>query len=290
MAQTRETTLEAILVPYEVETTASAGARAPAALLAHGFLERLGESGWTVRRSEVWSRAPQSAGKAEVVADVGRAVARAVVNAHSRGRFPLILSGGCLAAVGVVAGLQRMGRDPGVVWIDAHGDFNTPESTPSGYWDGMALAAVCGRSLPEVYKQVELRPIHYRHVAHLAGRAFDPPEVEDVRRLSLTVIPPDRICSEEAAREIARSIAGTRELYLHVDLDGLDPRDAPAVSFPVPGGPSLDDVLSCLRGLKAPAAMTLASMSFERVDEPHAERMVDTCARLVEAVLAAERG
>jgi arginase len=279
--------LEAIVVPFEVERGDTSAARAPAALLGLGLLERLRDAGWTVHRSDVWTRLDvESAPKDRVVADVGRATARALANAYSRGRFPLVVSGGCLAAIGVVAGLQRMGRDLGLVWIDAHGDFNTPESTPSGYWDGMALAAVCGRSLPEVYKAVELRPVHYRNVAHLAGRAFDPPEVEDVQRLSLTVVSPERLGDERARAEIDRCISGAKELYLHLDLDGLDPGDAPAVNFPVSGGPPLDEVLRCLRALPAPAAMTFAGMNFERVDEVHARTTLETCVRLVTEVLA----
>ncbi|HEY8022695.1 MAG TPA: arginase family protein [Thermoanaerobaculia bacterium] len=278
--------LEIILVPYEVEKGDTAAARAPSALVERGFARRLEEGGATVHTSEVWARHEERAGRAEVVADLGRSLARAVANARSRGRFPLVLSGGCLAAIGVVTGLQRMGRDLGLLWIDAHGDFNTPESTPSGYWDGMALAAVCGRSLPEVYKEVELRPLHYRNVAHLAGRAFDAEEIEDIRRLALTVIPPERLCSDEARGEIARCVSGAREIYLHVDLDGVDPRDAPAVNFPVPGGPSLDDLLACLAGLPAPVAMTLAGLSFERVDADAARRTVDACVRLVQSLAA----
>lgn len=276
--------LETILVPYEVERDDTGMARAPRELLAHGFLEALQGSGREVHQSEVWSRA-RNGTKGEVVADLGRAVARAVASVHARKRFPLILSGGCLTALGVVAGLQRLGRDLAVVWIDAHGDFNTPESTPSGYWDGMALAAVCGRSLPEIFKEIELRPIHFRNVVHLAGRAFDPPEVEDFERLSLTVIPPQDVCDEAALQRIQRSIQG-KELYLHIDLDGLDPRDAPAVAFPVPNGPSLEELLRCLETLGQPAAMTLSAMSFERVDEERTRKMVATCARLVETFVA----
>ncbi len=283
--------LELIVVPYEVEKDDSAAARGPASLLSRGFAARLAAAGLTVHQKEIWARREDLASRAETVADLGRSTARAVANARSRGRFPLVLSGGCLAAIGVVTGLERMGRDLGLIWVDAHGDFNTPESTPSGYWDGMALAAVCGRSLPEVYKEVELRPLHYRNVAHLAGRAFDPPEVEDIRRLDLTVIPPDRLCSEEARQAIERCVGGAqaarggREIYLHVDVDGIDPRDAPAVNFPVPNGPAVDDLLSCLAGLPAPAAMTLAGLQFERVDEDHAQRTVDTCVRLVQSLV-----
>jgi arginase len=290
--------LELILVPYEVERGDTGAASGPSGALERGFGRQLAAAGLTLRQTDVWARHEDRAGRAEIVADLGRSIARAVVNARSRGRFPLVLSGGCLAAIGVVTGLQRMGRDLGLLWIDAHGDFNTPESTPSGYWDGMALAAVCGRSLPEVYKEVELRPLHYRNVAHLAGRAFDPPEIEDIRRLDLTVIPPERLCEDEARRAIERCVTGTkegaraakaREIYLHVDVDGIDPRDAPAVNFPVPNGPSLDDLLACLAGLPPPAAMTLAGLNFERVDEEHAQRTVDACVRLVESLVARPR-
>jgi arginase len=156
----------------------------------------------------------------------------------------------------------------------------------------MALAAVCGRSLPEVYKEVELRPLHYRNVAHLAGRAFDPPEIEDIRRLDLTVIPPHLLCGDEARQAIERCVTGAkgarggREIYLHLDVDGIDPRDAPAVNFPVPDGPPLDDVLTCLAGLPPPAAMTLAGLNFERVDEDRARQTADACARVVQSLLA----
>jgi arginase len=290
MLQPRQASLEVIVVPYEVERSDTAAARAPAALLGLGFLDRLRQAGWSVHQSDVWTRLEPGAAKDRIVAEVGRATARAVANARSQGRFPLVISGGCLTAVGVVAGLQRTGRDLGLVWVDAHGDFNTPESTPTGYWDGMSLAAVCGRSLPEVYKPVELRPVHFRKVAHLAGRAFDPPEIEDVRRLSLTVIPPDRLRAPEAGAQIARCLTGTREVYFHIDLDGLDPQDAPAVGFPEPGGPALDDLLRCLAGLPAPAAMTFSGMSFERWGEAEGRRLHDTVLRLASEVLARADG
>ncbi|HKV11340.1 MAG TPA: arginase family protein [Thermoanaerobaculia bacterium] len=279
-----ERSLEAIVVPYDVERDDTGSARGPRELLARGFLDILRNAGWKVHETPVWSRREGGA-KPEVVAELARSVARAVASAGSRQRFPLVLSGGCLSAVGVVTGIERLGRDLGIVWIDAHGDFNTPESTPSGYWDGMSLAAVCGRSLPEVFKAVELRPVHFRNVVHLAGRDFDPPEVEDFSRLNVAVVPPEAICEERTLQEIRRITAG-KDLYLHVDLDGIDPTDAPAVSFPVPKGPRLDDVLRCLEVLARPAAMTFSSMSFDKVDEEGGRRMVDTCVRLVEAFAA----
>jgi arginase len=256
-----QTNIQVILVPYEVERQDTGMARAPHELVARGFLDRLRQAGREVHA-------------VETVAGVGQAIARAVALARSNGRFPLILSGGCLASVGVVAGLQKDGIDPAVVWIDAHGDFNTPESSPSGYWDGMALTTLCGSGLPELAREIGLRPLPVSQAIHLAGRDFDPLELENVRRLGLVAVPPDQLSLNQ--------VAEGRPVYLHVDLDGLDPRDAPAVALPVPGGPGLEDVLRCLAALPAPAAMTLSALSFDRVNAVEAARTIDTCLRLVE--------
>jgi arginase len=285
-------TVELILVPYDVERADTGAARAPQALLGLGFADRLRELGATVHQAEIGLpeavAARGAAARAAAVGELGRRVAREVAIAHSRRRFPVILSGGCLAAVGAVTGLQRSGRELEVIWIDAHGDFNTPESTPSGYWDGMALAAVCGRSLPEVFKAVELRPIHFRSVMHLGGRAFDPPEVEDFRRLNVDIVPPRQAAAEETRQRIERRLAGPRDLYLHVDVDGIDPEDAPAVSYPEPDGMPLAavrELFERIAQLRPPAAMTLSSLNFERAGAQGAQRTVDACVALVGAFL-----
>ena len=249
--------------------------------------DRLQATGREVRKITIDS-VPEGADKQAVVAAIGRGIARAVALARAQGRFPLVLSGGCLAAVGVVAGLQspeagsgKIG-DPGVVWIDAHGDFNTPESSPSGYWDGMALAAVCGVSLPELGAAVGLHPLAVERAIHLAGRAFDPLETANIRQHGLARVAAGELADPEV-RERIRHRAGAGGYYLHIDLDGLDPRDAPAVGFPEPGGVRLDDLLDVLGGLPPPAAMTFSALSFEHADEEEAERTTATCLELAEA-------
>jgi arginase len=287
-----ERVVEIIVVPYDVERDDTPSARGPRELVARGLPAGLERLGWGTHVTEVPLRRHQGT-KAEKVAEIGRNAARAVALAHSEGRFPLVLSGGCLIAVGVVTGLQRTGRELRLVWIDAHGDFNTPESTPSGYWDGMALAAACGRSLPEVYKTVELRPVYFRNVVHLAGRNFDPPEVEDFRRLNVRVVPPAEVGSDECLRLLADDArepggsanAGRRDLYLHVDLDGLDPADAPAVRYPCPGGPPLAAFSRSFAALPMPAAMTLSTVCFDQVDEQGAAHTIASCLRLLGSCL-----
>ncbi|HEV2851818.1 MAG TPA: arginase family protein [Thermoanaerobaculia bacterium] len=270
--------LQLLIVPFDVERRDTPMARGPAGLMARGFQDRLQDRGWEVHLEE--AEIPEGLGKLATVVAVGRWIAQAVETARARERLPLVLSGGCLSSVGALAGLQRLGSGLAVSWIDAHGDFNTPETTRTGYWDGMALATVCGLSLPEAREGIGLRPLELDRVVHLAGRDFDPLEIESARRLGLTCIPPDRMGTAESLQRLLR-FAEDRRLYLHVDVDGLDPGDAPAAGYPVPGGPSLENVLRSLAVLPAPAAMTFSALGFDRVDEEEAARTVETCARLV---------
>ncbi len=269
--------LDLITVPWDVERRDTGAARSPGELRKRGFPGGLREV-----RDITAGDVPEGSSKTETVAEIGRGIARAVAQARAQGRFPLVLSGGCLAALGVLAGLQDHGEDPAVVWIDAHGDFNTLESSLSGYWDGMALAAVCGVALPELREAVGLQPLAVDRALHLAGRAFDPAETEILRRHGLETVAAGELGSP-GTRQAIRRRAATGAWYLHIDLDGLDPQDAPAVGVPEPDGARLDDLLEALGGLPPPAAMTFSALSFDRATDEEAERTLATCLRLVEA-------
>jgi len=278
--------LDLIAVPWDVERGDTGAARAPGELAARGFPARLRATGREVREITVQPDREGSS-KTERVAEIGQGIARAVAQARAQGRFPLVLSGGCLAAVGVVAGLQSFGDDPAVLWIDAHGDFNTPESSLSGYWDGMALAAVCGVSLADLREAAGLKPLAVDRAIHLAGRAFDPLEIANIRRHGLELVAVSGLASPEA-RERIRRRAGAAGWYLHVDLDGLDPRDVPAVGFPEPAGIRLDDLLEALSPCPPPAAMTFSALSFDCATAEEAERTIAACLRLAEAFAVRE--
>jgi arginase len=281
---TKSMHIELIQVPYDVDRDDTAMAHAPAKLLQMGFLEPLRDDGHQITLSPVWTRAESS--REAIVTSVARETARAVSRTRSRSRFPLVLSGGCLTAVGVVAGLQRTSGSLAILWIDAHGDFNTPESSPSGYWDGMSLAAVCGRSLAGVHRRMELRSIPYRRIVHLGGRALDPAEKQDFKRLSLLQLPADAAGKLKTVRQLRDALGNVRNLYLHVDMDGLDPGDAPGVNIPEPDGVRLEALVKLLEHLPSPTAMTLAGMNFERVGRKQAKATEEACVLLVRTVLA----
>src|SRR3954469_5759234 len=273
-------TIEILLAPYDVERPDTPMARGARGLLENGLAERLQEAGGELRVAEI--AAPEDGGKLQTVTGIARGIAAGVERAGAAGRFPLVLSGGCLASLGAVAGLQRRGHEVAAVWIDAHGDCNTPETSPSGYWDGMALAALCGMSLPEVREEVALRPLNPGAVVHLAGRSFDPEETGNLQSLGIDRVPPAGIAGEEA-RELLRRCAAGRSLYLHVDVDGLDPRDAPAVGFPEPDGLRLAGLLACRSALPCAAALAFSARAFDHSGAVEAERTADACARLAAA-------
>lgn len=164
-------------------------------------------------------------------------VARVV--AAEAGRVPWVASGDCTTSMGVVAGLQRAGIAPSIVWFDAHGDVQTAETSASGYLGGMPVRQLVGGADRTVPDALGLRPVREQDVVLVDARDLDPPEAEflagsAVRRCSVEGIP-----------------APTGPVYLHLDVDVIDPLDLPGLLFPVPGGPRIPAVTAAVRELLA---------------------------------------
>lgn len=158
------------------------------------------------------------------------------------GVVPLVLGGDHSIAVGTVAGVTRVFPDTGLIWIDAHGDFNTPDTSPSGNIHGMPLAALTGRGAPELVGLGSRIPIVPEDWAALvAVRDLDPMEREALRSSQVAVFTMKDI-DEAGIASVMRSAiriasgGGQRGFHVSVDLDALDPMYAPGVGTPVPGG------------------------------------------------------
>jgi arginase len=167
-------------------------------------------------------------------------IADLVVRALERGFLPLVLGGDHTVALGTLGGLARVHGPGGVLWIDAHGDLNTPQTSPSGNVHGMALAASLGISGPEFESDAwKLPTIERRRVALVGVRALDPAERELLRQLDArvyTMSDIDRIGVEPAVRESLAHIAGPGFVHVSLDMDAIDPEVAPGVGTPVRGG------------------------------------------------------
>lgn len=168
--------------------------------------------------------------------------AEAVANSLQAGNFPVVLGGDHSIALGSIHGAARA-KKVGVIWVDAHGDFNTPETTPSGNIHGMPLAALCGLGDPRLVKLWDaphIPAVDPARVAIIGARDLDPGEKVNLREAGILVIGMEQIdrigMFEAMQRAIQRVSQDTDGIYLSFDLDSLDPRHAPGVGTPVAGG------------------------------------------------------
>ncbi|MGF1502449.1 MAG: arginase family protein [Paracoccaceae bacterium] len=203
-------------------------------------------------------------------------IAAFVEEAVRDGNRPVSLAGDCCAAVPVTAGLQRAGLTPSLVWIDAHGDFNTPETSPSQFLGGMPLAMLVGRGPQWMLEGVGCRPIDEAEVMLVDARDLDPLEAAAVAESRLTHV---------GLGEIA-DFAFDGAVHLHLDLDVIDAADCPAFRYPVAGGPALDDVVMALGAFAARAPIVAVSISGWTGALDRDGRTAEGAKRCLDAILA----
>ena len=241
------TTIRIIGVPMDLGQARRGVDMGPYALRYAGLGEALTTLGYTVVDGgnipvpgpEEQTEETPRARHLHAVAAVCEEVYRRARAGRERGEFTLFLGGDHSISIGTVAAVAE-GRDIGLIWIDAHGDFNTPETTPSGNIHGMPVAVVVGRGAPELvnvgYPGPKVRPAH---IVMVGVRDLDPPEREALLHSGITVFTMRDIDEFGIAAVARRIIAQMHNLeYVHVslDMDSLDPDVAPGVGTPVPGG------------------------------------------------------
>lgn len=178
----------------------------------------------------------EHSGELEAIAEIDAQVEQEVREAIRSGNFPLVVGGNCNVCLGALAGLG--GTNVGIVWLDAHGDSNTPEISQSGFFDGMALAVATGACHAEVARRVGLeRCVPEANVVLAAVRDLDPLEKERLDAGEIAVVPYE---PQATLTRIEQALDSLRErvdsVYLHVDLDVLNPDEARANEYSPPGG------------------------------------------------------
>jgi arginase len=177
----------------------------------------------------------------EQILDLCDRLALRVEAAAGRGSLPLVLGGDHSVALGSLVGMAKArGGAGGVVWVDAHGDVNTPETSPSGNVHGMVLAAALGLAGDEFAREGwPLPAVDVGKVALVGVRSLDDGERELLQRIEakvFTMSDVDRIGIEPCMREALAHAAGAAFLHVSLDLDAVDPEHAPGVGTPVRGG------------------------------------------------------
>jgi arginase len=225
----------------------------PSAIRVAGLASRLTRLGFDVRElGSVFVPEPESCPVGEQRSKYLEEVRRCcvelrdkVVPALEAGETPVVLGGDHSIAIGSIAAqavhARKRGLPVGLVWVDAHADMNTPDSSPSGNIHGMPLAVALGYGAPALVSVAGDRPaLEARHVSIVGARDLDREEREIVRKSGVRVFTMSEIdergvaaCMEEA---LARATDGTAGVHLSFDLDAVDPEVAPGVGTPVAGG------------------------------------------------------
>lgn len=235
-------------------------------------LGTLAEPGWRINQPSL----PEG-DKQQRMSVLHHSIAEFVMKTVGQGHRPISIAGDCCSSIGVLAGLQAAGVNPALIWLDAHGDFNTWETTPSGFLGGMPLAMLVGRGEQTMTHAVGLHSIAESRVILSDARDLDPEEkkalaASEVHHLKDSRTVPDHLSSDGP-------------LYVHIDVDVINPKDAPAMSYLAPGGASAAELEIMFRRLAATGRVIAVSLSAWNPEMDTDRRSQATCMNLLATLI-----
>lgn len=286
-------TLRLLTLPYHLGREGAGMGAGPDRFVGAGAVSRAEERGLTVELESTRCDEPFQHEIGATFA-VLRAHAQRVGTALSDGAFPLTLGGNCSTTIATVAALGGADR-LGVAWFDAHGDANTPETTTSGFLDGMPLAVLagwCWRSLAGTVAGFE--PLPEANLLHAAGRDIDAGEQRRLDRSDITVVRAEHMRTVEQLQErflpaIDALLERVDRIYVHVDLDAIDLADGHANEFAAPGGPTLEALTASLGSLIDTGSVVAASLTSYNPDSDEDGRALRSGLRLLDTLASAAR-
>jgi arginase len=253
----------------------------PLRLKESGILDNLRSQGHTIHETELH---PDQTFSTEISTAFAlhRLGAEAAAEARSNGMFPLLFSGNCNHCIGPVTGAQA----DSILWFDAHGDYNTTDTTTTGFLDGMGLNILAGNAFHAASQRTPgFRPIQPVNIVHVGGRDFDPEEDTLMRSSGMVIISPDEVYSSGIQRGLDALLTRERRLHIHFDFDVLDPSIGTANPFPTPGGLRLEEVTSAIRAARKQLPVVSASLAaYEPAVDPEG-KMIPVAAAVLDALV-----
>jgi arginase len=271
-----------LAVPYDSGRREWRMGRGPEHLLRGGLEDALRARGHRVSAERV--EADAESGEVAATFLLARTLAERVREAAPA--FPLVLSGNCSAAPGVLGGAGPAG----VLWLDAHADLNTPETSRSGFVDGMSLAVATGRCWTGIAGTIRgFLPVPDEFVVLAGARDLDPGERVILARSAITTVDVPRVREEGVEAAFGPALAALAErverVYLHVDLDVLDPSEARANGFAARGGLTPDEVEAAVRLAGSRLEIVGATLSAYDPDADEEARVPAAAARIAAAAI-----
>ena len=272
-----------IQVPYMAGDDRHGSSRGPQRVLeagAGGVLAArgIGVTLQTIERGEPFRDTAASSAR------VNKQLATVVRKAVDAGQLPIVLAGSCNSCLGVVAGFDH--AHCGAVWLDAHADFNTPESTLSGFFPGMSMAVITGQCYRQYWAEIgDSTPIAEDAIVMYGVRDLWPEaERERLERSGIQVVEwRDGKPSGDLVAPLEQFAGRVEEIYLHVDFDGFAPEVAPGiVDEPVPGGLSFEDAEAIMRAAAERFRIRAATLATYTPELDKEERTLRVGLRIIE--------
>lgn len=211
-------------------------------------LDDLAEAAWQENRPVL-----KPGEKQERMITLYKPLAKFIADSLQQGNRPVSVAGDCCTSIGVLAGLQEAGVTPTLIWFDAHGDFNTWETSPSGFLGGMPLAMAVGLGEQTMLEGLGSQPFSQTNVILTDARDLDPGERKLVEESDITHLPD--------ITDLLNYSLPDGPLYIHFDTDIVDPAEVPAMNYPAPGGPSAETVRQVFRHLASTGNVAAVSLS-----------------------------
>jgi len=277
--------VQLVLVPYDSGRRGWRCGAGPEHLVRAGLPAHLQQQGHTVTAIHIIEDDPTySPAEIRTAFELIRRLAAAVRSARAAGHFPLVLGGNCNTAVGTLSGLTPARRAS--FWFDAHGDCNTPDTTMSGFLDGMGLAMTTGLCWRHLAATVPgFQPVAAEAAFLLGARDLDPPEVALLQGSAITAIPVRHI-PEGLPGLLARAPLADTLGYLHLDVDVLDPAVGHANYLPVPKGLSLPHLIAAVAAVRARVPLGAAALTSYSPEDDHDQGICRAAFAAIDAIVA----
>jgi len=279
--------IQIIQIPYDSGHKGIRTGRGPEHFLQHRVDQILRDCGHQVGSYRIESKASFTT-EIGTTFELNRLLAEQISSTISSKMFPIVLAGNCNSCLGTIAGIGQ--NRLGIVWFDAHGDFNTPETTISGFLDGMGLAMATGRCWRSLLRTIPgFSPIPEANVLHIGARDLDPEEERLLQQSEIEVVTPGeeessiRKAVDTAFNKLRDKVA---RVYLHVDMDVLDTGEALPNHLAVPGGLSVEVVEEVIGMVKERFEVCAGAITSFDPDYDKDDKVLGAATRIVKAFVA----
>ncbi len=269
-----------MLVPYDSGYYRKRMGLGPERVFANGLKDLFSWLGLQVEVEEVTLDAPYPA-EISAAFQLSRKLAERVRECCNQGVVPIVLSGNCNAALGTVSGCG--GNELGIVWFDAHGEATTPETTVSGFLDGMPISTLLGRAWHALAKSIPgFAPVAGNRIVLFGARDLEPAERSLLEAAGVQQA--DTI--GQLQKQLPVLTREVNRIYLHVDLDVLDPKVATANQWTPPNGITLDCLLDAIAEIRKHTKVVALGIASYDPEVDHDGRALAAALAVAEAVFA----